>query len=64
MFNGKLDGEYSMYNEQGQLMTKCYYKDGQLHGTKIDYNISIFEYDTLIKYPKYITKYENGIQIC
>ena len=36
--NGKLDGEYLLYDEQGRLRGKSFYKNGKLEGEHLHYN--------------------------
>ena len=36
--NGKLEGEYQVYDEQGRLREKSFYKYGKLEGRQLLYN--------------------------
>lgn len=61
--NGKLEGEYLLFNKEGKLMTKSFYKNGELSGIKTDYNIYMQVEQSLVKVKKYEQLYENGIEI-
>jgi antitoxin component YwqK of YwqJK toxin-antitoxin module len=61
--NCKLEGEYLIFNREGKLISKSFYKNGILHGIKTEYDISIYQNNTTIKAKKYEQIFENGIEI-
>jgi antitoxin component YwqK of YwqJK toxin-antitoxin module len=61
--NGLLDGEYLLFNKEGKLILKSFYKNGKLCGTKTDYNVFIYQNNEMVKVNKYEQFYENGVEI-
>lgn len=61
--NSELDGEYVMFDKNGKISSKSFYKNGKLCGTKTDYNVFMFLNGEMVKVKKYEQLYEDGVQI-
>jgi hypothetical protein len=62
-FNGELDGEHLMFDRQGKLISKSFYKKGKLLGKKTDYNVFMCINGEIIKVKIYEQLYEDGVEI-